>query len=130
MKLGFWMSVAVLGVVVALCVGGCANPFKKKEPKLDRPVGAKAVTAPEPAPPSYAVTPAEVAPAPAPAVSMPLAGDRYTGALPTSHTVKKGDTLWSIAKYYYGDGKAWQRIADANGVQGTGINVGMKLNIP
>lgn len=31
-----------------------------------------------------------------------------------SYTVKGGDTLWGIAKIYYGDGTKWQIIADAN----------------
>jgi nucleoid-associated protein YgaU len=37
-------------------------------------------------------------------------------ATPSSQTyvVKKGDTLWSIAKKYYGDGKQWRKILDAN----------------
>ena len=31
-----------------------------------------------------------------------------------SYTVKSGDTLWSIAKTYYGDGSKWKLIAEAN----------------
>lgn len=31
-----------------------------------------------------------------------------------TYTVKKGDTLWSIAKKYYGDGKKWRKILEAN----------------
>ena len=32
----------------------------------------------------------------------------------TTYTVKKGDTLWSIARKYYGDGKKWRKIFEAN----------------
>lgn len=35
----------------------------------------------------------------------------------TSYTVKKGDTLWSIAQQYYGTGYAWSQIAKANNLQ-------------
>ena len=31
-----------------------------------------------------------------------------------SYTVKKGDTLYRIAKDHYGDGKQWTKIASAN----------------
>ena len=31
-----------------------------------------------------------------------------------SYTVKKGDTLWALAKYYYGDGSKYKLIASAN----------------
>lgn len=32
----------------------------------------------------------------------------------SAYTVKKGDTLWSIAKKHYGDGKKWRLILEAN----------------
>jgi nucleoid-associated protein YgaU len=31
-----------------------------------------------------------------------------------SYTVKKGDSLWKIAKKYYGDGAKWRKILEAN----------------
>ncbi len=31
-----------------------------------------------------------------------------------THTVKKGDTLWAIAKQYYGQGTLWTKIYEAN----------------
>lgn len=42
--------------------------------------------------------------------------NRETSNAPTTdrYTVKSGDTLWGIAKTYYGDGSQWKRIADAN----------------
>lgn len=48
-----------------------------------------------------------------------------------SHTVAKGETLWAIAVRYLGDGSAWPRIADANGVTDPRkLAVGQRLSIP
>jgi len=48
--------------------------------------------------------------------------------------VMKGDTLWGIAKTYYGDGRMWSRIYEANraviGVNPNKIYPGQKLEIP
>ncbi len=48
-----------------------------------------------------------------------------------THTVRKGDTLWSIAKEYYGDGKRWKEIAAANDfTHESKLPVGKVLRIP
>ena len=31
-----------------------------------------------------------------------------------TYTVKKGDTLWDISRKYYGDGRKWRKLLDAN----------------
>lgn len=46
------------------------------------------------------------------------------------HTVKKGDTLWGIAKTYLGDGNRYPEIVKLNGLKSTVIRVGQKLTIP
>lgn len=47
------------------------------------------------------------------------------------HTVVKGDTLWAIAKKYYGDGNKYPEIARANNIANPNIiSIGQKLLIP
>lgn len=47
-----------------------------------------------------------------------------------THTVKRGDTLWKLAKKYLGSGFKWTKIAKLNGIQGTLIRTGQVLKIP
>ena len=47
------------------------------------------------------------------------------------YTVVKGDTLWGIAKRYYGNGSRYPEIARANNIANPDIiHVGQKLLIP
>jgi len=47
------------------------------------------------------------------------------------YTVVKGDTLWDIAVKYYGNGKDYKKIADANNIEDVSkIYPGQKLLIP
>jgi 5'-nucleotidase/UDP-sugar diphosphatase len=100
-------------------VSGCAS--KQQQPTAS----ALDVSAPTPAS-SYTPAPASpVLAAPDPVYSQtPAAGNG-------SYTVKKGDTLYRIAKDHYGDGKQWQKIASANpGVSPQSLKVGQTLVIP
>ncbi len=48
-----------------------------------------------------------------------------------THTVRKGDTLWSLAMKFYGDGKRWREIAQANNIEDeTKLPIGKVLTIP
>ena len=50
---------------------------------------------------------------------------------PRTHTVSGGDTLFALAKRYYGSGTQWTRIAEANGLsEGDPLRVGQSLRIP
>ncbi len=49
------------------------------------------------------------------------------------YIVKKGDTLWKIAENYYGDGKLYKKIFEANTdilKNPDVIQIGQKLRIP
>lgn len=48
-----------------------------------------------------------------------------------TYTVKKGDTLWAIAKRYYNNPMRWPKIADRNGVKNPKLlQIGTRLVIP
>lgn len=47
------------------------------------------------------------------AVSQPREEERIT---PQTYIVRAGDTLWSIAARFYGDGTLWRVLAEKNGV--------------
>lgn len=48
----------------------------------------------------------------------------------TTYTVKKGDSLWKIAKNLLGNGNKYKLIQSVNGLSGSLIKVGQKLKIP
>lgn len=50
-----------------------------------------------------------------------------------THTLRSGDTLWSLAVKHYGDGTKWTKIAEANGIkQGEErrLSVGREIKLP
>ncbi len=109
---------AALFILASLC--GCSNKTQPTASVLD-------VSAP--ATPASTYTPAPASPV----LAAPDSGysQTPTAAGNGSYTVKKGDTLYRIAKDHYGDGKQWQRIASANpGVSPQSLKVGQTLVIP
>ncbi|MBI4617714.1 MAG: LysM peptidoglycan-binding domain-containing protein [Planctomycetes bacterium] len=73
-------------------------------------------------------------PAPRPSPGVPVAGDFRAGgpAGPSSyHVVAQGESLYSIAQRYYGNGNLWRRIKDANpDLSSWNVRAGMRLVIP
>jgi len=58
-------------------------------------------------------------------------GELVPQALPSTHTVVKGEHLWQIAEKYYGSGYNWVDIAEANKLVNADLLAeGQKLNIP
>lgn len=54
-----------------------------------------------------------------------------TQQVPKNVTVKKGTTMWDLAKKYYGDGSRWKEIQAANGgVNERRLQIGSTLVIP
>lgn len=47
-----------------------------------------------------------------------------------AHTVKKGESLWSISLKYYGVGTKWRKIFDYNKLKSTVIKVGQIIKVP
>ena len=63
------------------------------------------------------------APAAAPRKASAARGSRYT--------VKKGESLWSIAQSKYGNGNQWQKLCSANpGLTETNLKAGQTISIP
>jgi 5'-nucleotidase len=112
--------------LVALGAVGCSNAKKSytnvpSESVMD-------VSTPPPAP----------APVPQPVVQSNVSDSMQTQSLASasvastgSYTVRKGDTLYGIAKNKYGDGKQWTRIASANpGLRPEGLKAGQTIMVP
>ena len=53
-----------------------------------------------------------------------------TGKQTKVHTVKRGESLWSISKKYLGNGGRYPEIVKLNGLKSTVIRVGQNLTIP
>jgi len=119
-------NVAMLMIVLALVPLGCKKktaPVATKKPTV-LPAGSKPIARlPEVGP----VTPVPK-PRPIPPVKpMPKPVDP-AGA--NVYVVKKGDTLWSIAKRLLGDGQRHREIKALNNLTSDNIEIGQKLRIP
>ena len=128
-----WILVAVL----ALGVIGCEQQKKDEElPQIDPAELEASAPPPEPMPARTSDvgdtgTPAvEVETPTSPPPAVPASPSTAT---PQTYTMQRGDTLYSLARRFYGDGKLWTRIADANKSKirdVTDIPVGTVLTIP
>ncbi|MGF6173705.1 5'-nucleotidase C-terminal domain-containing protein [Ensifer sp. 4252] len=101
------------------------QPFKPyTDGRITEVAAAAGATTAEPA--------AETKPADATA-TQPAAGTAATTAAsgPQKHVIAKGDTLWDLAKAFYGDGALWAKISEANGKPAPRhLHVGTELEIP
>jgi len=138
--------VAVLAVGGMMLATGC-GPKKQDLPQME-PAEVSAPATPMPAPekvpvtvesPSHRTKPEKVErPAPVAKVTPPepvpvKPPAAESAGIPSTYTFKEHDTLYALAKQFYGDGKLWTRIAEANKDKikdVTKIPVGTVLAIP
>jgi 5'-nucleotidase / UDP-sugar diphosphatase len=114
-----------------LTIGGVVGCKENKKTSDLRTNGSVTdITAPAPTASAYQ-------PAPQPVFTQPAAQPVMYDTTPMAannggnYTVRKGDTLYSIARQRYGDGKQWTRIASANpGVKPETLKVGQMIVIP
>ena len=135
-----WNLLVVLVLSFAATGMGCANKKSAtaSDPALNESVTEVDIAPVPPHEPSMAyagpvadappVSPAApIAAEPAPVVSEAPAA--ASGG--NSYTVKKGDTLFSISREFYGNGGQWQRIASANpGLSPSTLKAGTTIAIP
>jgi sulfite exporter TauE/SafE len=66
-----------------------------------------------------------------PPASEPAAAPAPAASPPQSYLVRRGDTLKSVAKKFYGDSKRWRDVAAANpGLRKGRLTAGQRLNLP
>ncbi|HEY7087351.1 MAG TPA: LysM domain-containing protein [Tepidisphaeraceae bacterium] len=120
-------AMALTGVGL-MSLTGCSGT--KKTYGVPQSESVTDVSAPAPAP-----APMPAAPQP---VAQPVVYDNMTTTPAASgsigggsYTVKRGDTLYSIARNKYGDGKQWTKIATANpGLRPETLKVGQTIVVP
>src|SRR5438067_11823835 len=129
MKLSKWTAA---GCIAAAAIVGCQNNAAPKPTESASGVRSDVtdIRPMESATPAYQPV-AAYQPTPAPEVAAPTLTAAAPAAAGNTHVVKRGETLYSIAKTSYGDGKQWQKIASANpGVSPSTLKVGQTLVIP
>lgn len=122
-------SILILAAGAALILGGCQK--KSSDGVGTNPDVTDLDTASRSAPP-----PSSYSPEPMYADALTTQTPVGPGAAPTGgggqrYQVQRGDTLYSLALRYYGDGKQWQRIASANpGLTPQNLKAGQTIVIP
>lgn len=111
-----------------------AKPTNSPTPSPTKQPTAKPTVTPTPKP-TITPTPRPTVKPTAKPTEKPSAGKIESGklavGLPTTHTVKAGETLWGIAERYYGSGFNDQDLIAANKIQNPSqIQPGQKITIP
>ena len=131
----FRTTVLMLGGLLAVgCHSGDESASATPKPNDVLDVHPAAMTAPTPVYTPVAtaapLTPMMASDSMVAAPAQPIVADAPNPAS-GKHVVKHGETMYSIARTSYGDGKQWQRIAAANpGVSPLTLKVGQTLAMP
>jgi len=124
--------VTLAAMLLSFAVAGCNsswNPFRKKPVAADPPLAAVTTIDNTGAggdtirPDTVVDPPVVVKDDPVPVVPAPSAGSTYT--------IKKKDTLWSIAVTHLGNGQRYREIIAANpGLDPKKLAVGQTIKLP
>jgi len=136
----FELFVAVLLPCVMFALVGCQNQKteQEREAAMRVPSPAYDTSAPEPMPepePMSDTASEQPEPAPSETATAQPAPEQPSPAQPapqgSTYTIRKGDTLWSIAQREYGDGQRWVDIVRANpGIEPKKLRVGQTITLP
>ena len=129
------MWVMMLAAAMLAATGCQDQKTEQQEQALRVPPPAYDTAAPEPMP---SETSAEPAPEPEPTGNATSASAQpepesmpQPPSQPDTYTIRKGDTLWSIAERVYGDGQRWVDIVRANpGIDPKKLRVDQTITLP
>ena len=116
-------------IAASLFVAGCGNnkPAATAE-GTDIRQSSPPPPALQPVQPMQPIQPVTTISDTAPVTTVATATPTITG---NTYTIKKGDTLFKIARAKYGDASAVRKIKEANpGLDADHVKVGQKINLP
>ena len=132
-------GLAVLALLVCVSLVGCSqNKSNKEATTLPPPPPLES----EPLPSMLSMPATEIEPEPAPVAPAPVEPQVQWEPAPEpepvrpvtnseAYVVQKGDTLYSIARRFYGSGNNWKTIAELNGISDPRkLRVGQELILP
>ena len=120
----------LMGILLVALATGCSNSKKSTASSVTEPL-APAPVAYQPAPQPYTPPPTAQQPVTYDSAPSAVASAAPAAAGSGSYTVRKGDTLYSIAKSRYGSGSQYTKIIAANpGLSPASLKAGQTITIP